>query len=137
MPLPPSAADWTRFKRLIGSDRSGREIDVRRNFDTIGLMTPSSCSPSVCQIRAGIRRDQDRIVGASRTRREASKWTDFVAAQSADFVTVSQYPGRNASFGRLHKRQEICGENRVCPPISIVRKVPTYKSSTYQHSRIL
>ena len=136
MPLPPSAADWTRFKRLIEAERAGRKIDVRHNTDMLNVVTPPKCSPSACQSRAGIRRDQDPISGSTKTRREASKWTDYIAAQGADFVTVSEYPGRNNSFGRQHKRQEICGENRVCPPITVVRKVPTYKSSLYQHLRL-
>lgn len=136
MPLPPSAADWTRFKRLMGAGRAGLEIDVRYNTDMLNLITPPSCSPSACQTREGIRRDHDQIVGSSKTRREASKWTDFVAFQGVDFVTVSEYPGTFGSFGHRNKRQELCGKNTLCPPITVVQKVPTYKSSVYQHLRL-
>jgi hypothetical protein len=136
MPLPPSAADWTRFKRLMGAGRAGLEIDVRNDIDLLNVITPPSCSPSACQSRAGIRRDHDQIVGSSKTRREASRWTDSIAFQGVDFVTISEYPGIFGSFGRQRKRQELCGENTLCPPVTVVRKVPTYKSSLYQHLRL-
>jgi hypothetical protein len=132
MPLPPSAGDWIRFKKLAAS-RQSVPYNIYYNIDITNVQTPGACV-SNCQSRAGIRRDQDPIVGTGRTRREASKWIDYIAANRTDFVTVSEHPG---SFGRLLKEQAICKNQVSCPTPSPIMKLPTYKSGIYQHSRIV
>jgi hypothetical protein len=136
--MPASASDWTRYKRLVGAGRAGRAIDVVGNTDMENFQTPGSCAPSVCSSRAGVRRDQDRVVGLGRTRREASKWTDYVASQRADFITVSQYSGVFGSFGRRLTQVRVCGDGVVCPPSSTLQpKVGIRTSAVYQRSRIV
>jgi hypothetical protein len=132
MPLPPSASDWTRFQKLKQSVGYNYEATDR----IVNLVTPSGCTP--CSSRAGIRRDQDPIVGSTKTRREASKWIDFVASQQADFVTVQQYPGDFGSFGRALVRNQLCDSSqRPCEPSVLPTKVGILKSAVYQHSRIV
>ena len=123
MPLPPSAADVTRFKRLASARRDP-------NYDVLNIVSPPGCAP--CSSRAGIRRDHDQIVGTGRTQREASKWTDLVAAQRADITTVKQ-----DCSGRQIIRQQLC-DGQTCPPPSVLpTKVGVLRSAVYQHSRIV
>jgi len=135
MPLPPSAGDWIRFKKLSAS-RLSVPYSLLYNRDITNIRSPGSCGAD-CQSRAGIRRDQDFTVGTGRTRREASKWIDYIAANRTDFVTVSQHPAPHGSFGRQLTRQPICANDQTCPAASVIEKYPTYKSAIYQHSRIV
>jgi len=132
MPMPASASDWTRFKRLVGTRRAGEAIDVVGNID---VQSPPRLISSA---RDGFRPDQDRYGGLGRTRREASKWTDYVASQQANFITVSQYSGVFGSFGRRLTQIRVCGDDVVCPPPSILQtKVGIRTSAVYQRSRIV
>lgn len=132
MPMPASASDWTRFKRLVGTGRAGRAIDVVTNTD---VQSPPTL---VSSARDGFRPDQGRYGGLGRTRREASKWTDFVASQQADFITVSQHSGVFGSFGRQLTQIRVCGDGVVCPAASTLpTKVGIQKSAVYQRSRIV
>ncbi len=130
MPLPPSAADFTRFKRLRTSIL---DITARGGgIDMLNVLTPPTCAPSACQSRAGIRRDQDPVVGQGRTRREASKWIDFVAAQQTDITRV-----RQNCAGRQIIRQQLCNA-QLCPAETVLpTKVGVLRSAVYQHSRIV
>lgn len=134
MPLPPSAADWIRYRKLT-SARLNEEYN-RYNRDITNVQSPGACI-SNCQSRAGVRRDQDPVVGTGKARREASKWTDYIAAVHTDFVTVSQHTGPHGSFGRQLRRQPICANGQTCPTASVIQKYPTHKSAIYQHSRIV
>lgn len=111
MPLPPSASDWTRFKKL--NSAVGYNTQVTYNLDIRGVITPGACAPSDCQSRGSIRTDRDRITGSSRTRREASKWIDFVASQRTDFITVSQINNRNPNSRQLNRTQ-VCANEVLC-----------------------
>jgi hypothetical protein len=110
MPLPPSASDWTRFKKLNSAVGYGSQ--VLYDLDIRGVVTPGSCNPCLSN-RQAVRTDRDRIVGSSRTRREASKWVDFVASQRTDFVTVSQIDNRNPDSRQLNRTQ-ICANGSNC-----------------------
>jgi len=130
MPLPPSASDWTRFKRLASVGSDYYVLIFNPNYDVLNIVSPAGCAP--CSSRAGIRRDHDQIVGTGRTRREASKWIDFVAAQQTDITTVKQ-----DGSGRQIIRQQLC-DGQTCPPPSVLRtKVGVLRSAVYQHSRIV
>jgi len=107
MPLPPSAADWIRFKKLSANFTYANT--VASNLDILKVRTPTACTP--CSSRAGVRRDQDYGVGANASVREASKWTDFMASQNTDFITVSQDP---VTLGRRLQRTELCNSGNKC-----------------------
>ena len=110
MPLPPSASDWTRFKKL--NSATGYDTQVYSDLDIRGVVTPGACVPCLSN-RQAVRTDRDRIVGSSRTRREASKWVDFVASQRTDFVTISQIDNRNPDSRQLNRTQ-ICANGSKC-----------------------
>ena len=89
-----SAGDWIRLKRLRGARQNGYS-----NSSTDGLLTPSSpvynkdISPTTPgQFVPGLNSAINvfRTVGTTKYRRPASNWTDYVASQTADFVTSSQ-----------------------------------------------
>jgi hypothetical protein len=134
MPMPPSASDWTRFKRLAGALRnpeySGAPI--------VNRVTPPRCATAGgCSVRAGVRRDQDQVVGSTKIRHEASKWTDILAGVSADIVTVSAHPGSPfGSFGRRLTRTQLCTGNTSCVT-TLPTKIGPLRSTIYQHSRIV
>jgi hypothetical protein len=130
MPLPPSAADWTRFQKLKSAFRYVSDLVNNRDLDSV--QTPTPCNP--CSSRAGIRRDQDRVVGSSKIRREASKWIDYKAAAQADFVTE-----RETSPSKLPEqiRTQLCADDVRCRTSVLKTKVGILKSAVYQHSRIL
>ena len=79
MPLPASAADWTRYKRLKGAKNYATTIS--QNNDVINNVTAGNpFNPETLQ---------SRVVGSSKTRREASKWIDFIGSQHETFVRRS------------------------------------------------
>ena len=82
-----SAGDWSRIKRLqkATSYASALETDV----DIINQVSPPSC-PVGSSSWPHRRTDRDRIAGSSKTRRETSKWIDFVASQRQDYVLRSE-----------------------------------------------
>jgi hypothetical protein len=131
MPLPPSAADWIRFKKLSANFNYG--ATVAANADLLKVKSPAGCTP--CSSKAGTRRDQDQIVGTHSAVREASKWIDFKASQSADFVTVTQDP---VTLGRRLEITELCNAGTKCGKIVPFRTGQgIFKSAIYQHSRIV
>ena len=75
MPLPPSAADWTRFQRLRQSVAS-----------PLNDLTAASRAGNPFNPETTI----SRVAGGVKTRREASKWIDHKAALRSDFVTVKE-----------------------------------------------
>ena len=79
--LSMSAADWVRIKRLQG----GRLYEAEKNKDIVNVTTPADPFSPPHRI--------SRVTGSSKTRREASKWTDYVASQSQDFKLNQEYSG--------------------------------------------
>ena len=137
MPLPPSAADWIRFKRLSTS-RVSVPYNLTYNLDITNVRSPGACVTG-CQSRAGIRRDQDFTVGTGRTRREASKWIEHVAANRSDLVTVRAHPASNGfgDFGRQQFRTQLCESGVQCVTSILEPRSGILRSAVYQHSRIL
>jgi len=125
MPLPPSAADWTRFQKL-------RQISNPNYKDTTkNVVTPPGCNP--CSSRAGIRRDQDPIVGSSKFRNPASSITDSIAWSRADFLTGKEhYKSKNIE----QIRTQLCASGIVCVSSILPTKVGILRSTIYQHLRI-
>ena len=101
MPLPPSAADWIRVKRLRTSTGYANNIAAKK--DIINKVTAANpFNPET---------HQSRVVGSSKTRREASKWTDFVASQHETTVQKSvnyQYSAPAVFAGTQLKVTKLC-----------------------------
>ena len=71
--MPLSAGDWTRIKRI----RSARDYET-------GPLTTNKDITNVAM------RSDRSVVGSSRIRREASKWTDYVASRAQGDVLKSE-----------------------------------------------
>jgi hypothetical protein len=90
MPLPLSAGDWIRMKRLVGGNRYQAEKDK----DITNVALPAdSVRPFPLT----------RDVGSSKTRREASKWTDYVASLGQDYTLKSE--GTNSILNTITLKQ--------------------------------
>ena len=129
MPLPPSAADWTRYQRLkqsvtYGTPGAEKAIDLSGNTDLLAanrLQDPYN--PETLNSRDG---------GGLRTRREASKWVDYTAATHTDFVTNVQNP--QVREGRQMTRTQLCP---TCVTATVYPRVGILRSAVYQHLRIV
>lgn len=73
-----SAGDWIRLRRLQGARTYTSTVS-----SNIDIINPVSMPRTIYSPAFLIPRD----VGTSKIRRPASNWTDYVASQTADFVT--------------------------------------------------
>lgn len=94
-----SAGDWIRLKRLRGARTNGYTYTAGGSTYAGDLVSNNDINPTEApQTRYGaallIPYDG---AGTSRILRPASKWTDFVAAGRADFVTQTRSPTTNAT----------------------------------------
>ena len=101
MPLPPSAADWIRLKRLRNTSRYSTTIAA--NKDVINKITAGDpFNPET---------GQSRVVGSSKTRRTASTWTDFIASHHENYQHKSvnySYTTPRAFTGTKHTITKLC-----------------------------
>lgn len=106
-----SASDWIRMKRLQGARSNGYS-----NLSTSGVLTstssifnkdvspPQSSQIEVNNINGAIK--VFPVVGTSKIRRPASNWTDYVASQTADYLTYSQ--GAVDTTSVVRKQTKLC-----------------------------
>lgn len=94
-----SAGDWIRMKRLIGARTSGYTYTAGGSTYAGDLTSNNDINPTEASQRrygAALLIPYDGA-GTSNILRPASKWTDFVAAGRADFVTQRRSPATNAT----------------------------------------
>jgi len=104
MPLSASAGDWTRLKRLHGAKTYATTIVQNTDIlNTVTLANPFN--PETLQ---------SRVVGSSKTRREVSKWTDYVASQNETYLQKN-VDYQNSPFVGTRIRQ-----TRLCSCITTV-----------------
>ena len=89
-----SAGDWVRIKRLLGA----------RTYQTVNLNTNVDIEPPTQpQLPYNLPIHSFKVVGTSKIRRTASSWTDYRAAQTADYVLPYVFqgasPATNANLG--------------------------------------
>jgi hypothetical protein len=77
-----SAGDWVRLKRLRGA----------KTYSSVNLATNKDIAPTQFpqQYYLGGAINVYSTTGTSKIRRTASNWTDYIASQTADFVTTAQ-----------------------------------------------
>jgi hypothetical protein len=114
MPLPPSAADWTRFKRLNAQNV------IPYTFTYGAIRSENSFNPETLQ---------SRTAGSLLARFPASYYTQYIDSTRSDFITKSETP----ACGTQVNRSQICPcTTSVLPP-----KLTGVRSAVYQHLRIL
>lgn len=82
MPLPLSAGDMTRLRRLHGGKRYLKESANNKDITNVSLPTSGNLPFPLT-----------RDVGSSRIRRESSKWIDYIASQTANVVYMKEIVG--------------------------------------------
>jgi len=90
MPMSLSAGDWVRIQRL----KSVRTYatDIRTKKDIVSHVTAANPSNPPTNI--------SRVVGSSKTRREASKYTDYIASQHETYILQNENSSNgNATTG--------------------------------------
>lgn len=84
-----SAGDWIRIKRLRNVREYARDIYTNKDvINNVGNDVPFS--PTV-------RNSSSRVVGSSKTRRESSKYIDFIASQKSSYVLQNENSSRGNS----------------------------------------
>ena len=105
-----SASDWIRMKRLTGA-RSNAYSYSSGNISVAGVLTTNkdiSPPPSnQLEVHNNGAINVFPVVGSSKIRRPASNWTDYVASQTADYLTYSQGAVNTTSVVRTQTK--LCG----------------------------
>lgn len=121
-----SAGDWVRLKRLQGA-RTYRSVNLTTNKD----IAPQNAPQVIIHNTTGI--NVFNVVGTSKIRRTASNWTDFVASQTADFVTTSQGSTTNPSV--TNTVTKLC--NCQTPTYSVKKLGICTTCNVFTHVRIM
>jgi len=130
-----SAGDWTRLQRLRGAKTSGYGA-------TGDLVTSADLAPNEA---AEIPRGKALLIpyeaaGFSRIVRPASKWTDYVASQKADYVTQARRvaPDGTVLNGSTLSVTQLCScttstlntKTGLCRSCTVARYAITYPAGT-------
>lgn len=107
-----SAGDWTRLKRLQGARTSGYTYTSGGSTYAGDLTTNVDLNPR----EAGQTPRNPALLipyeaaGTSNILRPASKWTDFIASRTADYVTQSRRvaPDGTVLNGNVLRRTTLC-----------------------------
>ena len=92
MPMSLSAGDWTRIQKLKSVRGYSNEIAAKKDIiNRVSQDVPfSSTLPN----------SSSRVVGSSKTRRESSKYIDYIASQKQSYVVQNEQSSRgNATTG--------------------------------------
>jgi len=92
MPMSLSASDWTRIQKLKSVRGYANEIAAKKDvLNRVSQDVPFSST---------LLNSSSRVVGSSKTRRESSKYTDYVASQKQSYVVQNEQSSRgNATTG--------------------------------------
>lgn len=105
-----SASDWIRMKRLQGA-RSNAYSYTSGNVTAAGVLTTNKDivppQPNQDEIHNKSAINVFPVVGTSKIRRPASNWTDYIASQTADYITYAQGAVNTTSVVRTQNR--LCG----------------------------
>lgn len=82
-----SAGDWVRIQRLKSVRTYATDIRTKKDIVSRGTVANPSTPPT----------NLTRVVGSSKTRREASKYTDFIASQHQTYILQNENSSRGNS----------------------------------------
>ena len=96
-----SASDWIRMKRLKGAT-TYRSVNLTTNKDiappqSLQIETHNNSAINVFP-----------VTGTSKIRRPASSWTDYIASQTADYVTSAQAATTGTSIANTIRKVCTC-----------------------------
>jgi hypothetical protein len=120
-----SSSDWTRIQRLRQAKTYATTI--AENKDVINKVTRGNpFNPQT---------DISRAVGSSKTRRDASRWTDFVASQHETYTLKSSgytYTTPGSFVGTRNRHVTLCS----CTTAIVNSKRTGCKCNIAQHLRM-
>lgn len=132
-----SASDWIRMKRI-----NGAKLNAGLNYPySNGLLSPTSsiynkdiAPPQFNQTNYSLNGAINVFptAGGSKIRRPASNWTDFIASQTADYITYSQAATTGTSIQQT--KTTIC--SCVTVPVNTKQGICTNCNGT-THVRIM
>lgn len=109
-----SASDWIRMKRI----RAVRDLptqQVTQETQKWANTTPQSSHGQALLI--------PKEIGPSKIQRPASRWTDYKASQSADFITMSRESVDTTTVSISQQRQcGSCGTTLLGPKLTSCKK---------------
>jgi hypothetical protein len=120
-----SSSDWTRIQRLKQARTYATTIAA--NKDVINKVTPGNPFNPETKI--------SRVVGSSKTRRDASRWIDFVASQDQTYELKSSnytYTTPGAFKGTQNTLTKLCN----CTTAIVNSKRTGCKCNMAQHLRM-
>ena len=92
MPMSLSAGDWTRIQKL--KSVRGYSNEIAANKDVLNRVSKDLPFTST------LPNSSSRVVGSSKTRRESSKYIDYIASQKQSYVVQNEQSSRgNATTG--------------------------------------
>ncbi len=121
-----SAGDWVRLKRLRGA-RTYNSVNLATNKD----IAPQNAAQFLIHNTSAI--SVFDVVGTSKIRRTASNWTDYIASQTADFVTTSQAATTSPSV--TNTVTKLC--NCATPTYSVKKTGQCRICNVFTHVRIM
>lgn len=96
-----SASDWIRMKRLQGARANGYTY-TSGSTSVSGVLTTNKdiapTNPAQFLVHNNSAINVFDVVGTSKIRRPASNWTDYIASQTADYVTSGQAANTGTSI---------------------------------------
>ena len=109
--MPLSAGDWTRIKRVTGARDYGSPSFgvIATKKDVTNVASPANLSSTG--------ESHSRVVGSSRIRREASKWTDHVASRAQGYVLSSESLNTTTNLARGLSQNTLVNINCNCRKI--------------------
>lgn len=114
-PRNMSAGDWIRLKRLQGA--KGYALTTMNKFTQNGDATAAIYPPNkdIGNVPEAVQQSRSQALlipyeaaGTHRIIRTASNWTDYVASQTADYVTTG--------IGAVNTTSVIQTRNTICDP---------------------
>ena len=109
-----SSSDWTRLKRLRSARTSGYSYTSGSTTFAGDLTTNADTNPTEAAQRpySPALLIPLQAFGTSRTLRPAGKWTDHVAARTADFITARQAiaPDGTLLNGKVFYDTRVCSD---------------------------
>ena len=121
-----SASDWTRMQRLRGA----------KTYQTVNLNTNKDIAPTQFnqfEIHNYSAINVFPVVGTSKIRRTASNWTDYLASQTADYITYAQAATTGTSITRTQTK--LC--NCTTTTLNTKQGICTNCNGTTTHVRIM
>jgi hypothetical protein len=103
--MPLSAGDWIRIKRVQSARNYNTVLSSKK--DITNVATPAIPNTN-----------RSHVVGSSRTRRESSKWTDYVASRAQGYVLTSEVFNTTTNLNTGATRNTLVRVNCNCGTIT-------------------